>query len=73
MNERFLAAKAEWVAKMERGDMSNAARIAGVTWQTFQEWVKTDRRYTEKARRNLKALKQAVKERERNMEEVMAA
>jgi len=74
MEQKFLEEKAAWISKMKRGDMAEAARIAGVRWATMQEWVSINEvgdSMTE--RRNLKAIKAAVRKRERNLAEAIAA
>lgn len=78
MNQDFLTEKATWKAKMKWGDMAEAARIAGVTRATFQEWLLADViKGTETEKRNLIALKQAVtqnkEKRERDLTEAVAA
>lgn len=74
MEQHFLAQKADWISKMKWGDMAEAARIAGVTRATFQEWMQSTglcRSSTDK--RNLKALKQAIRAREKDLSAAMAA
>lgn len=72
--EEFLKEKRAWIEKMKWGDMAEAARIAGVTRPTFQEWMlnnEVKRSGTEK--RNLLALKKAVRKREKELGEAVSA
>lgn len=74
MEQDFLVEKAEWMAKMKWGDMAEAARIAGVKRSTFQEWMlAVDVKDYETANRNLKAIKEAVRKREKHLAEAIAA
>lgn len=74
MEQKFLAEKALWIKKMKRGDMAEAARIAGVKNHTLQEWlVSTEVKDSETESRNLKAIKSAVRKREQSLMEAIAA
>jgi len=74
MEQDFLKAKEEWKAKMRRGDKAEAARIAGVRWETFYEWLNEPGCMgSETDSRNLKAIKEAVRKRDRNLEAALAA
>ena len=78
MEQEFLKEKAEWKSKMKWGDMAEAARIAGVTRPTFQEWLLADvAKGSDVEKRNLMALKEAVSnnqiKREKDLAEAIAA
>ena len=72
--DEFLKEKRTWIEKMKWGDMAEAARIAGVTRPTFQEWMLSDEvKGSETEKRNLLALKKAVRKREKELGEAVAA
>lgn len=72
MKQDFLEVKAELIRTAERGDMSEAARIAGISRKTFSYWVLVDG-LTAKDKRNMLALKKAIAKREKGMRAAMAA
>lgn len=72
MSKDFLRQKARLISKMERGDMAEAARIAGVKRPTFQEWLLSQSvKGAEVEKRNLLALKQAVEKRSQILAEAV--
>lgn len=72
--DEFLKEKKAWIGKMKWGDMAEAARIAGVTRPTFQEWMLSeDVKGSETEKRNLVALKEAVRKREKELSEAVFA
>lgn len=72
MKQDFLKGKAELIGSAERGDMAEAARIAGVSWPAFRQWVVAEG-LTARDTRNMLALKKAIAKREKGMRAAMAA
>ena len=72
MSKDFLKQKKRLIEKMERGDMAEAARIAGVKRPTFQEWLLSQSvKGVEVEKRNLLALKQALDKRKQVLQEAV--
>lgn len=72
MKQDFQKAKKELIESAERGDMAEAARIAGVSWPAFRQWVLFDGVST-RDKRNMVSLKKAIAKREKGMRAAMAA
>lgn len=73
MKQEFLEEKAELIKKMQWGDLSKAAKIAGVRKSTFNDWLKSDGASPEINARNMRALKQAMRKSEAILQRAIAA
>lgn len=72
MSKTFLKEKARLIAQMKWGDMSEAARIAGVKRNTYQEWLLSQSvKRAEVEKRNMLALKQALDKRKQVLQEAV--
>ena len=73
MNEQeFLAAKADLIARKRHGDMAQAARVAGISFATFRDWLSLKRSYRNDAR-NFKALLKVIENREKELKRATKA
>ena len=67
MNEQeFLAQKDALIARKQHGDIAAAARIAGIGFASFREWLSLRRSYRNDAR-NFRALHQVIQSREKEL------
>ena len=70
MKQDFLKAKNELRQRCHRGDLAAAARILGKDVASVSQWFKRDD-YSRKDVENMRALKQVIAERERELIAVM--
>lgn len=74
MEQEFLKEKAEWISRIKYGDITAAAKIAGVQKSAFHTWVSlTEVGDATTSSRNLKAIKEAIRNRENQLREAIAA
>lgn len=70
MKQDFLKAKEELRTRCHRGDLSAAARILGKDVASISQWFKRDNLSRQDVE-NMRALKQVIAERERDLIAVM--
>lgn len=73
MKKKFLDKKSEWRDKMEWGDLTRAAVIAGVKKETFHYWLHSDSLFPKVDVRNLEALKKSIRQREDGLKQAIRA
>jgi len=70
MKQEVLDAKKKLIERVVRGDISRAAIIAmgeGANRQVFDAWLKADELWPRVDERNIRALGQAISEREKSL------